>query len=112
MMNKQLFIETIEALQKQMEFDKECNKAFSTILPDCFITGYDNNLIIGKLIDILKEMTGDHKDSGLSWVEYFIYDLEFGKKYKKGCASYKDGSDIDLSTTEKLYEFLLKENDE
>jgi hypothetical protein len=105
--SKELFIETINKIKEQIDHDDKCWEAFKIILPNDFVTGYDNNIVIGQLIKILKVATkDDHKDS---WIEYFIYELHFGKKYAEGCATYKNGENIDLSTPEDLYEFLVKE---
>ena len=104
---KKLFIETIEALKKQEEHDDKCRDAFNVILPDDRVMGYDNTHITHHLIELLKlSFKDNHRDS---WIDYFIYELDFGAKYTYGCASERDGTDIDLSTPEELYKFLLKD---
>jgi hypothetical protein len=102
---KELFIETIDEIKKQHENDSKCTDAFSVILPTDFISGYDNHWIQNQLLKIIKISLNDfHKDS---WIEYFIYDLDFGKEYKKGMTTNVDGSEIDLSDSGKLYDFLI-----
>lgn len=49
-------------------------------------------------------MNDEHKDS---WIEYYIYELNYGKDYRPGCATDKDGN-IDLSDAGALWEFLKK----
>ena len=39
---------------------------------------------------------------------YFIYKLDYGREYQEGCFSDKNGN-IDISTPEKLYDFLMTE---
>ena len=41
-------------------------------------------------------------------ISYFIYELEYGKKYKAGCVLDEDVNEIDLSTAEKLYDYLVQ----
>ncbi len=43
-------------------------------------------------------------------ISYFIYELDYGKEYQRGCMSDEDG-DIDISTLEKLYDYLMIENE-
>ena len=42
-------------------------------------------------------------------IDYWIYELHFGKDYHDGCVT-EDDINIDISTVEKLYEYLAKEN--
>jgi len=103
---KELFIEIMTALKDQSRIDEECSNAFQTILPSDFVTGYDNSRIRNKLIDLLEMAFDDHyKDST---IQYFIYELDFGKKYTEGCIS-KNDIPIDISTIEKLYDYLVEE---
>lgn len=41
-------------------------------------------------------------------ISYFIYELDYGSEYREGCISDKNGN-IDISTPEKLYDFLMME---
>ena len=41
-------------------------------------------------------------------ISYFIYELEYGEKYKAGCVLDANMNEIDLSTAEKLYDYLIK----
>lgn len=103
--DKQLFIETIEAIEKQYRHDQKCNEAFKTILPNDYVSGYDNHLLSNQLTKLLQLAMNDaHK---YSWIEYFMWELDFGSKYKEGYATNKDGSNIDLSTAGALYDFLI-----
>ena len=44
-------------------------------------------------------------------ISYFIYELDYGKKYKAGCVLDANMNEIDLSTAEKLYDYLIKETE-
>jgi hypothetical protein len=104
---KEIFIEILLNIQNQSNHDDKCNEAFKIILPDTFGGYYNNSFLHSSLLYLLKIAFNDnHKDS---WIDYFIYELDFGSKYKNGCVTNKDGSNIDLSTSEKLYDFLINE---
>lgn len=104
--NKELFVETIEAIRKQHEHDIKCGEAFKVILPDDHISFYDNHHLRNQLIKILQIAFNDeHRDS---WIEYFIWELDFGKNYHVGTASRKNGTPINLSSAASLWDFLFE----
>lgn len=45
-------------------------------------------------------------------IGWWIYDLDYGKRYKAGCLTTYDNKEIDVSTTEKLYDVLVKDLEE
>lgn len=54
------------------------------------------------IIKILKDTFNDKSD----WIGYWIYELDFGKDYKKGCVKSKEGKNIPLKTIDDLYNLL------
>lgn len=42
-------------------------------------------------------------------LEYFIWDLNFGEDYKPDSYTEQDGTPIDISTAEKLYDCIISE---
>lgn len=46
-------------------------------------------------------MKSDSKD-----VDYWVYELEYGKKYFEGCV-LQDEKPVDISTAEKLYDYMV-----
>ena len=109
MITKEMFGACIDAIQQQEEYDRKCTDAFQIILNEDRVTiGYDNGILTRQLIKLLVACMNDKGD----WIEYFIYDLDYGKNYKEGCATHEDNAPIDLSTTDKLYDFLLNEINE
>lgn len=105
-MTKELFIESINELQRQFEIDKKCSDAFSVILPNDFVSNYNNSPVINQLLKILKiEFNDDIRDS---WIDYFVYELEFGTKYYDGMITEKNGDIVKMSNAEELYEYLIK----
>lgn len=106
--NRELFVETVKAMQAQREIDRACHEAFKTILPNDHVTGYANDLLYKQLSKLLQVATSDdHMDS---WIEYYMWELDFGRKNNDLKAYRKDKTEIDLSTPEALYDFLIEEN--
>lgn len=44
-------------------------------------------------------------------IDYFIYELDYGRKYESGMITDKNGADINFSTAEKLYDYLTGEGE-
>lgn len=102
-MTKELFIETIGEIEKQKIHDRKCSNAFQVILPHDYTSGYDNHWIQEQLIKVLKTATNDnHKES---WIEYFIWELDFGNLYEDGRVQVS-GKDIKLETASDLWDLL------
>ena len=55
----------------------------------------------GIVVELLKEIMDDKFDQ----MDYWIYELNYGRLYEDGCVTF-DGNSIDLSTPELLYDFL------
>lgn len=104
-MTKEQFISSIEAIKEQYENDEKITKALNIIQPDSFNSFNGGIVLVNHLIQLLVDLTNDKN----SWIEYFIYELDFGEKYKEGCATYVDKTPIDLSTAGTLFDFLIKE---
>jgi hypothetical protein len=99
------FISAIEALQKQYEHDQKCSDAMEVIFPNDFISGYDNHWLTNKLVELLENNMNDSEE----WISYFLYELDFGKKWKPGTVTEGD-KDIPLRNAEDLYD-LLRSNE-
>ena len=85
MISKELFVQSIESLKKQDEYDRKCVDAFQDILnEDRIVIGYNNSILTSQIINILTELTNDDNGKYGGWIEYFIYELNFGENYKIG----------------------------
>ena len=58
------------------------------------------------IMSLLAKLMGVEDNDLGNDLEYFCYDLNFGKEYVKGCITV-DGVDIDVSTPSKLYDYLV-----
>ena len=110
MITKQEFVDIIEKLKQVNDFVDETNKK-ARELNDAIISDFFNasSLSISHetiVVELLENMFND-KDY-LSW---WLYDLDYGRKFKIGYLQEKrDGKtvNIDLSTAEKLYDYLIQ----
>jgi len=100
---RQHFIEIIEQIQEQNWKDLAYCEALGKVLHP-HIEPYNNHLIENALFKLVQMAFKD--DHAHSWLEYYCWELEFGKKYKDGCATRKDGTNINLSDAGKLYDYL------
>ncbi len=54
------------------------------------------------VVDLLKVIFDDDND----WIEYYLYELDYGKKYYDGIVTFKNKI-VKLATAEDLYELLM-----
>ena len=109
MITKMKFVDIINKLKEVNDFVNETNdsarKLSDAVMSDFFnaqsLSISHENIVIELLTDMFN--AGDI----ISW---WIYDLEYGTKYKDGCITEKDGTIIDVSTAEKLYDYLKENN--
>lgn len=107
MLSKEKFVEIIKQLEEQEEIDKNFAKSVSDAF-DCFAVMYNNGRHTSIIMTLLNDIFGEeHNSTYGSDIEYFVYELDYGRKYKHGMITNSDGSIIDLSTTEKLYDYLI-----
>ena len=66
--------------------------------PDCSV---------GLLHTLSKMFTTNNDSDGCVWIEYFVFELDFGRDYVKGLIQDKDGNEIMLRNAEDLYDLLI-----
>ena len=102
MLNKELFLKTLATMEKYNNLTNEFCAVLEKMSPDCYCDAFiytDYELL---LIESLKQYFDvDEMDTIL----YFIYDLNYGKEYMSNCF-LENEKDVDLSSAEKLYEYL------
>ncbi|MBR3002889.1 MAG: hypothetical protein IKF38_04960 [Clostridia bacterium] len=106
MINKLEFVEIINKLKQVNDFVEETNDN-ARKLNDAIISDFFNasSLMVTHeniVVDLLGHMVKDKET--LTW---WLYEMDYGRKFKMG--DFKVGEiDIDLSTSEKLYDYLVK----
>lgn len=99
---KEEFISYIEFIKERGEKMDEMNKFFTDEFEDSIFYPYLKYET--KLVRLLKSVMHDKYDD----IEYFIYELNFGEKYEDGMIREKDGTLIDFSTAENVYDYLVE----
>lgn len=101
MISKELFVEVLEDAKKSDDYQNWINRQLKE-------NGADGCLFqptcVDSVIKLLHESFGVSDSDGT--IEYFCFELDYGRKWKPGLITDKDGVDIDLSTSGNLYEFL------
>lgn len=111
--SKKFFKECLKAIRKQQRFDRECAYSIKRLFPSAFEANliYDNSIVIEQLIKVLKVAFNDNH--GHSWIDYFIWELDWGNRNKELNVTDENGNDIPLSNDSDLYNLLIKNmNDE
>ena len=107
MIIKTEFISIIDKLREVNDFvDNTNNNARK--LNDAIISDFFNasSLSISHEIIVVQLLENMFNDTDiLSW---WLYDLDYGRKFKIGCIQDENGQDIDLSTADKLYDYLVE----
>lgn len=105
MITKKIFIETIRKIQLQQEHDIQVSHYLGKAFPSAFEANLmpDNHWLVSQLIKILET---ELEDLECKWIEYFMYELDFGRSFKLGMVTDENHEVVDLSDAGKLWEFL------
>lgn len=89
----------MECMQKIAEHDAVVEYIFSILSEDI---SDKVARMASDYVSFLQEVCEDKND----WIPYWLYELEFGKKYREGYVKDKDGKNISLGTLEDLWNLL------
>lgn len=106
LVSKEKFVEIVNRLKQTDETVDTINEIFNNTI-DSKTSDFMNaaSLMICHediVVELLKIMFND-KDT----ITWWLYELDYGKQYTDGCITELDGTIIDLSTPEKLYDYLI-----
>ena len=106
-MEKQTFIDCINALEKQKKQDIANSELLAKVFKDSHSANLlpDNQYLTNMLIRILQEEFKDK--SADSWIEYYCYELDFGAENWRLKAYDENKKEIPLSNPEQLYNLLI-----
>lgn len=101
MLTKKQFTDAMTAIINQNKADDEICKAITSFCNDsCF---YDTKYATKGLLELLKSTMEDTSE----WIEYWLYELDCGRKYKPSSVTH-DGKPTKLKTIADLYALLRK----
>ena len=107
MISKEKFVEIINRLKKYNELQNDINELFNESIDNKEMDFMNaGSICIGheSVVVYLLERMFD-----TDMISYFIYELDYGEKYKKGCVLDENMNEIDLSTAEKMYDYLVQD---
>lgn len=101
MISKEEFIKAINDVEDTCRYQEGLNNYFRKNNVDGYIFQPD---CTSTVISLLHTIFGiKDKDE---WIDYFCFELDFGKKWKDGMIVDDCGKEIVLKTSEDLYELL------
>lgn len=106
MISKEKFVEIINRLKNYNELQNKINDLFKDNIDNKEMDFMNaRSICIGheSVVVYLLERMFD-----TDMISYFIYELDYGEKYKEGCVLDENMNEIDLSTAEKMYDYLVK----
>lgn len=109
-MNKEIFIEAIESIQKQFQLDIEVSKHLGKAFPDAFEANLlpKNHFLQNALIHVLQVEMNDLQlcEYGQSWIEWFCFETDFGNESYRLQAFDENKQPIKMDNAGDLYDFL------
>lgn len=103
-MSKERFIEIIENIKKQKDFDYSFSKDMQKYFVDSFMIHYNNELYEETIIKMLEDIFDDVQNM---WISYYIYECEFGIRHN---VIWYEKLEIPFKTAEDLYNVLVNKD--
>jgi hypothetical protein len=107
MIDKEKFIYIMNQLQETKRVENEVNRIYKSS-SNITISNFNSSTISANdsiVIDLLNTML-NIEDELLEW---WIYELDFGRKWTKNSLRDKNDKSINVKTAEKLYDYITKE---
>ena len=102
MLTREQFVSAINDLQRAEDYQNGLN----AYLRDNCTDGYIIQPDCSSTVVMLLEHIFGQEDMEMSDIFYFCYEIDFGRKFKIGDI-VEDGVEIDLSSADKLYDYLI-----
>ena len=105
MITKREFIEIMNRLKDYNDLQEKINKLFEDNIDNKEMDFMNaGSICIGHetvVVKLLEEMFNS------DMISYWMYDLDYGRKYIDGYVQDSEGNIIDISTLDKLYDYLV-----
>ena len=99
-LSKEEFVRQIKEMQQCYDFDSMVYDASDKL-------GLELDIATSYLADNMIELLAFIMEDTDEDISYFCNELNFGREWREGDIVDKDGNDIDFSTAEKLYDYLI-----
>lgn len=97
---REVFKKVLEDAQQVNDYQVGLNNFFRKHNADGYIFQPDCMSSLLELLHLFFEKDSDE------WISYFCFELDFGRKYKDGMITDKNGKNIQLKTIDDLYDLL------
>lgn len=101
--SKENFVQLIGAIKAQRDYDKKFTKRLSEVFRGSELPVYDNSELENALIRSLQQEYDSVNEEGFCEIEYFINELDFGRRLLDSGVS---GKGI-VRTVEELWDLLM-----
>lgn len=105
-LSEESFIRTLDFIKDRAQAQHQMNQLFRKEFEDSFFWPY--NKYETAILKVLEEIFQDTENK---WIDYFVYELEFGTKWKPFTVTEKDSNgnivDVPLGTPQQLYKCLV-----
>ena len=98
-MTKEIFNQLLKAV--------EAHSTFITNIYKDYGIDFTNSPLVGIENQVEKCLKAHFKDKS-DWISYWMWELDFGKKWKEGVLTDEYGKDIPLRTSDDLWNLLNK----
>lgn len=103
MISKERFVEVLKFIKERSESMELINSLMTKEFEDCIFQPYFKyeTEMIRLLADAMEA------PCALESIEYFVYELDFGKKWTRCCVTTLDGKEIPYGTAEDVYDDIV-----
>lgn len=111
MLTREQFRKTFDDIRNLEKREEIFNEAIKQMGLDGYCLIYSD--AISSIIDLLSVAMGleARNEDGFNDIEYFCYELDFGRAdFASHAIELPEGKTIDLSSVDKLYDYLIGEN--
>lgn len=106
MISKEKFVEIINRLRNYNDLQNKINDLFEENIDNKEMDFMNAGSICIGHESVAVYLLENMFDTDM--ISYFIYELNYGEDYTEGCIVDENMNEIDLSTAEKLYDYLIK----
>lgn len=105
-MTKERFVYLINFIKDHYSLEARLCDVLEAMSPGCYVDAFVYSDYASELTKTIKEAMGLPEEN--EDIEYFMYDLNFGHEWAPGTITDANGKDINLSSAENVYDYLIE----